>query len=259
MSYLISGYEFYKISDWNFCNRYPFNFDYSKIKEKDKVFLNLDFYENFKKELLRHKPTKKFFLISHNSDLTFTKYHLEGIKDYILKIYPINCNFSDDKISKIPIGFVDDKYKPHTSLKNISELSVEKNILLYMNFKINTNIKERQACYDYFKNNDFITIESNLHYEEFYKQIKKSKYVLSPDGTGFDCHRIYESLLLDAIPVIKKNSLSDLYENLPVVIVENWNKITKEYLEQNYSFYLEKLKEWKKENPDWFKAKYWIR
>ena len=50
----------------------------------------------------------------------------------------------------------------------------------------------------------------------------RSKFVLCPEGTGIDTHRVYESLYCGATPVVLRNSLSHLYERLPVCIVDKW-------------------------------------
>ena len=47
---------------------------------------------------------------------------------------------------------------------------------------------------------------------------KKYKFILSPPGAGFDCHRTWEALYLGAIPIVKTSSLDPLYKDLPVVI-----------------------------------------
>ncbi len=39
---------------------------------------------------------------------------------------------------------------------------------------------------------------------------------------------------MGAIPIVKESSLDPMYEDLPVLIVKNWNEITEEFLEQKY-------------------------
>ncbi len=62
--------------------------------------------------------------------------------------------------------------------------------------------------------------------------LEKTRYafIASPHGNGLDCHRTWESLLLGNIPIVKRSSLDPLYEGLPVVIVDDWNEITRENL-----------------------------
>jgi len=63
--------------------------------------------------------------------------------------------------------------------------------------------------------------------------INQSKYtfVISPHGNGFDCHRTWEALCLGCIPIMKKSQISHLFEDLPVLIVENWEDISENLLE----------------------------
>lgn len=259
---LVSGNEFYKLCQWSFCPRYEkkFYFNLEKVVKNDFVFLNLDYYDKFI-EILNtnnHDVNTKFNLITHNSDLTFDQNKYDLIEKYVNKIYAINCSAIGDKIKKIPLGFVDDKYKPHSKLDEINNLNLEKTIFVYLNFSINTNKEERQKCYDILYSQKYVTSEFNIKPEEFYKKIKMSKYIICPDGTGYDCHRIYESILCDSIPIIKKNPLEDFYKKLPVVVIESWRDITEEYLNDNYEQYYNNILNWKKNNPKWTTAKYWL-
>ena len=257
---LVSGYEFYKLCKWSFCPRYDkkFYFNPNEVKENDYVFLNLDYFNKFLEIVNTNHLVNKFNIITHNSDLTFDQIKYNLIEKFVNKIYAINASAKGDKLIKIPLGFVDNKYKPHKKLLVISDNQDNKNILAYLNFSINTNVKERQQCYDVLKSNNFITCEFNLPPEDFYKKLKESKYVISPDGTGYDCHRIYESILFNSIPIIKRNPLADYYEKLPVILIDNWNEITEEYLINNYNDNYNKLIEWKNKNNDWYKAIWWI-
>jgi hypothetical protein len=57
---------------------------------------------------------------------------------------------------------------------------------------------------------------------------EKTRYafVVSPHGSGLDCHRTWESLALGNIVIVRRSSLDPLYEGLPVVIVDDWSEIT---------------------------------
>jgi hypothetical protein len=198
-------------------------------------------------------------LLTHNSDQKFTSQQLNHIKPYISHVYAINCGFQDPLVTPIPLGFVDSKYKPHNKFEEIANKKLEKTILCYMNFAINTNPVKRQECWNTFVNQDWVVQESNIPPEDFYTQVARSKYVLSPEGTGIDCHRIYESIYLGSIPVLKTSELDYFYQSLPVLIVENWSEITQEYLDTNYLNLKSKLDQWVKTNPTWTDAKFWVR
>lgn len=255
----ISGYDFYKLCKWSVCPRYPIKFEPNLIQLNDFVFLNLDCFEQFIQMLKTNSPAHKFVLLTHNSDQKFTKQYLATIRPYISHIYAINCGFQDSLLTPIPLGFVDSKYKPHYKFEEIGNKKLEKTIKCYMNFAINTNPIKRQECYNTFVDKDWVTKESNIPPEDFYTQVARSKYILSPEGTGIDCHRIYESIYLGAIPVLKTSELDYFYEKLPVLIVKSWNEITQEYLDDNYLNLKTKLDQWILTNPTWTEAKFWIK
>ena len=72
-----------------------------------------------------------------------------------------------------------------------------------------------------------------------------------------DCHRTWEALCLGCIVIVEKSNIDSLYDDLPVLIVNNFDEINKELLENtiinfknkifNYSklllsYYLDKIK-----------------
>ena len=69
-----------------------------------------------------------------------------------------------------------------------------------------------------------------------YTRNRQYSFWLSPRGSGLDCHRTWEALYLDIIPIVWNNSLNILYEELPVVVINN-------HLELNEQFLRTKLKE----------------
>jgi hypothetical protein len=64
--------------------------------------------------------------------------------------------------------------------------------------------------------------ETMSHRVNFYRTLKRTKFAICPQGTGIDTHRVYESLLCGATPVVLRNPLSNLYKDLPVCIVNQW-------------------------------------
>lgn len=255
---LVSGYEFYKLAKWSFCPRYQGPFDSKLIEENDIVFLNLDCFVQFISTLKQNKPNNKFILIVHSSNKPFIVEYLGYLFNYVNHIFSTNCLINHPKMTCLPIGFIDDKYKPHNKFEEILNKKYNKDILLYCNFSIETNRIKRIDCLNNFLNKNWTLKEKNLQSEDFYKKIARSKYVLSPEGTFIDCHRIYESIYLNSIPIIKKTQLDYFYIKLPILIVNDWSDVNKEFLETNYENYFNKLIEWKNNNQGWTTANYWI-
>lgn len=49
-------------------------------------------------------------------------------------------------------------------------------------------------------------------------------FVISPEGKGLDCHRTWEAIILGCIPVMKKSKISSLFENLPIIELNDWTE-----------------------------------
>lgn len=71
---------------------------------------------------------------------------------------------------------------------------------------------------------------SKLRRIELWREKARYAFVVSPHGNGLDCHRTWESLVLGNIVIVKRSSLDPLYEGLPVVIIDDWQQITRENL-----------------------------
>jgi hypothetical protein len=57
------------------------------------------------------------------------------------------------------------------------------------------------------------------------KQRLEHRFVLSPAGTGLDCHRTWEALCLGCIPIVRTSPLDGLWEGLDVWIVNSWSEV----------------------------------
>jgi hypothetical protein len=63
--------------------------------------------------------------------------------------------------------------------------------------------------------------------KKYWNRVMKSKFVMSPHGGGWDCHRTTEILLLGSIPIIPYwPGAASAYKDLPVVIIHALEEIT---------------------------------
>lgn len=76
--------------------------------------------------------------------------------------------------------------------------------------------------------------------ESLHRRNLRYPFWLSPRGNGIDCHRTWEALYLGRIPIIAHTSIDPLFEGLPVVFVDDWNQITRAFLEERYKTIMEK-------------------
>ena len=71
-------------------------------------------------------------------------------------------------------------------------------------------------------------------FKGYMADLARSKFVLSPRGAGMDCHRTWEALLVGSIPIVPSTKINDLYENLPILIIEDWSVINEDFLNEKW-------------------------
>lgn len=226
---------------------------------------------------------KHFVLVSGDSDLcvpieALTQNEANKLlrSPFLLKWFVQNTRLQyENKIIQLPIGLdyhtisenknhawkLDNenhlpKYQELT-LVNIKENSkpfFERIPKIYVNFSIgNDRFGDRTSSLNNIPDNlliyytDFIKRTNNWH------NITNYAFVLSPFGNGMDCHRTWEALCLGSIPIIKAPCFTKLFEDLPVLIVNNWNEVTEDLLNST----IEDFKN-KNFNYDKLKLSYWV-
>lgn len=219
---MISGKSFSERCRWVFDVRYPDReiFQYNLARNGDWVFVNGDYLQ----QLIRNFPSseKQFTFVIHNSDRSFGESELQMLLPNANHIYAINTTIRHPKLTTIPLGFVD---RQLPFLQTFQQPNVPRDIEVYGNFKTVTNVVKRKECIETFRNDPRVTWKEDLSVPDYYADLCRSKFVLCPEGTGIDTHRVYESLFCGATPVVLRNSLCHLYEKLPVCIVDNWSDV----------------------------------
>jgi len=258
---VMSGVGLYQAAKQSYCSRYEngIHFVPTALQEDDLVFLNLDMFDDFMRILeSAPQPVAKFILMTQNADTSFSKLHLERLQPYVRKIYAINDTTDDDSLVRtIPIGWNDQT----AQILSQFPTSCPKEHLLYMNFLITTNPPKRQLCYDTFVGKPYVLEENGVSKEQFHDSLCRSCYVLSPEGTGIDCHRVYESLYVGTIPILKRTEsekMNRFYETLPVLLCDEWSEISESYLRERYDALYGAMLQWKQANPNWWRVDFWI-
>lgn len=217
---MISGKCFSEVCKWVHDPRYPHRqpFQYRAAATGDWVFVNGDYLSTLAQQF-PYIAVKQFVFIVHNTDRSFGHAELQSLLPHALHVYAINTTVTHPKLTPIPIGFVDRQLPLLPGFKGGSS---ERTIDVYMNFLDGTNIAKRSECRRALANDPRVTRAEGLSVAEYFIDLGRSKFVLCPEGTGIDTHRVYESLFCGATPVVLHSSLDSLYERLPVCIVNNW-------------------------------------
>jgi hypothetical protein len=193
---------------------------------------------------------KQHNMPKQNLDLIISGHSDYGIDDNIVEYFKPKVwyaiNKLSPKINSIPLGITNDCddsdiHKIYGNLQVMSnvmkEPKVDKN-LVYMNFNINTYPVERQFVYDLFKSQPWVTIGNIVNTIEgrtqFLKDVRNHTFVLCPRGNGVDTHRLWETLYMGSIPIIKKHVAYEDFYDLPICLVDEWTDVTPEFLEKEY-------------------------
>lgn len=97
----------------------------------------------------------------------------------------------------------------------------------------NTN-KNRQPIINKLIKNGFK--QSNKKSWDLYiNDLYRSKFVLCLEGNGLDTHRVWETYLVNSIPVVLSNSyIPTHFYNMKMLVVNNFDELTPAFLEQKY-------------------------
>jgi len=211
------------------------------------------------REVLQYPPLKnQKCIISGHSDYDISDVDVSNYSPMIW--WTINKNTENPLVRGIPLGITNDcdDSPIHRIYGNtdcmIQVMNEPKNDinLVYMNFNISTYPEERQPLYNKFKDVSWVTrgkIDNSLEGRtSFLREIRNHTFVLCPRGNGIDTHRVWETLYMGSIPIVKKHIAHSGWLDLPICWIDDWNQVSFEFLQsekqriQSETWNLEKLK-----------------
>lgn len=221
-------------------------------RANDAIYVCTDALENFSRNFLPEIEAP-FVLVSGDSDRAISDSFLSEpalqrlLEDpRLLHWYAQNLAAQHEKLHPLPIGL--DYHtmweRPGTwgitavspiaqenSLLNILAASPEfsqRYLSAYCNWHFAIHRGDRQECFDRCEKTSCFFEANAIPRNSSWMRQAECMFVASPEGAGMDCHRTWEALLLGCIPVVKRNPLADLFSGLPVLILEDWQELTRE-------------------------------
>jgi len=215
----------------------------------------------WRNKLINPPPKNSNLIISGHSDYGITDKEFEFFNPSVW--YTINKQ--TDKVFALPLGIANNTNESQMHLvcgntdcmiQVMNEPKQYKN-LVYMNFNISNYPQERQQVFDLFQDKEWVTkgiIENTMEGRSiFLREIRNHTFVLCPRGNGVDTHRLWETLYMGSIPIVKKDIALKDFEDLPICFIDSWSEITPEFLEKERETILSKS--WNKQK---LKVSYWI-
>jgi hypothetical protein len=122
---------------------------------------------------------------------------------------------------------------------------------IYINFQFNLDgngNSERLLAYNTIPRDLMSIQETPINRYDTWGAYTQHVFVASPRGNGLDTIRTWEALMLGCIVIVRRIPgegegicvLEELYRDLPVVIIDNWFSITRDFLDQILSEYAQR-------------------
>lgn len=211
------------------------------LKKDDVIFCKTDFIEYLFNNL--KFSTHKYILVTNYSDYPINIDRFHKKPDCIKKWFAINVELQHPDLIPVPLGLYSSeghtkdvffRFDINWFINNRNRLFAnEKDIKkVYCNWSA-TNASRAEIIEKLEKNNIRYNWEYGLPTENYYENMSKYKFVISPPGNGIDCFRTWEALYFNCIPIVIDHYIYKNWDELPIIRVKDYSEVTYDLL---YSF-----------------------
>ena len=241
------------------------------INESPKIdYIKSDFFHigqfNWRGRQHPFKPLGNDILITGHADYPINKDIHEIVRKFYKKWFAINIEVESSDLISIPLGLTNNTNETHLHpiygnpqhILHVRSLPLSKENLCYMNFGVNTYPQERTSVYNMFKDSSWVlnrpAVITNEGRIQYLTDIAKSKFVLCPRGNGIDTHRLWETLYVRSIPIVKRHITHKGMEDLPILFIDDWSEVTPEFLEKKYTEMTSRVWNFNKLKFSWWRS-----
>jgi hypothetical protein len=235
--------------------------DLSRLFEADcadptSVYLSTDALRSFA-EAISGRITRPFTLVTGNSTQAVgTAQNLEAALSILrhpqlTRWFAQNLAMEQSRLEPLPVGldyhtawnnpghfgnkFVMPMHQ-EAELWNISRQAAplaERELKVYCDWHFTLDRGDRETVLRSIDRNVAHFLEMWSPREVTWRAQSKFAFVASPLGTGWDCHRTWEALVLGCIPIVSRSPMARLFEELPVIVVSDWRQVNREFLAES--------------------------
>jgi hypothetical protein len=200
-----------------------------------------------------------FTLVSGDSDMSVSprtigerEFHKILDNENLIAWYAQNLAATHDKLRHLPIGL--DYHtmwekKSTWGLTRISPFAQETTLVVtlvaspptaqrflepYCNWQFDLGRGERESCFNTIDRSICFFEKSLIPRGSCWARQSQFMFVVSPGGVGNDCHRTWEALILGCIPIVKRDEVTPLFVDLPVIVVEDWRELSRSFLVDSF-------------------------
>lgn len=146
--------------------------------------------------------------------------------DKIIHIFCQNIVILHPKASFIPIGLANRQWAhgDPNFIRQVHQLPIKKTETIFSSFNCSTNPSVREPCLASVHANGIQNITSYTP-NEYIQQLAKHKFSFCPEGNGHDCHRFWESVWVNTIPVVTRSPMTEQFQaaGIPCVLIDSWD------------------------------------
>ena len=171
-------------------------------------------------------------LVIHNGDRTPTASALKLLSSTFDHIYAVNVVDSVGGVTAIPIGLENAHLRKNGVVKRFEKARKAaatnprarlRNI--GASFNTRTNSKVRDPALQSLLDAGIEFEQPSKRPSSYIKWVQSTKFIISPPGNGYDCHRTWEAIYLGAVPVVLEGSLHpNLVRAAPVLAVHSYGQ-----------------------------------
>jgi hypothetical protein len=225
----LSGDTYRSVADFVFDETR--DFDPLDLSEGSVVFVSSSRLMEFANSML---PTIKtpFVLVTHQSDQNIGESH-RVVADHpmVLHWFAQNCLLEHGKVTPIPIG-LEDRWRHNNGavrdFRHFTKNNRPRIPGIAFAFTLGTNMEKRIPCYKALKSSRVAYELPQLLNSSIYRQVvRKYKFIASPSGNGIDCHRTWEAIYMNCIPIVEDSYMTRFFRNegLPLVLIDDWDEV----------------------------------
>jgi hypothetical protein len=209
-------------------------------KEDDRAYIEFLLSKGTLLELLAQYPFMKFIVFTNLEDTPIDDFIFDKIPDNVLRISAVNAIANGEKVIPAPYGIQrkmgesDKRDEVILRVQNVWPDNPEN--LLFVTYMQDSH-PERTGIMDLFLEKEWAEVHTERkYYHDYMLSIGNSKFVICPKGNAIDCHRNWEVVYMNRVPVIKRHPYhKTLFESIdyPVLFVDDFSEVTEDLLTQN--------------------------
>ena len=213
---------------------------YLQMESSDIVYIKTDLLHQRKQSMTwrgkDHVVRPANIWITGHSDFPITQSMFDHYSNSCKKWFSVNKDYQHPCLYSLPLGITNctNESSIHPIYGNtdimMEVMSIPRTIknLVYMNFNTSTYLQERVTWFEMFKNKSWVSIGEVINTLEgrrtFLQDIRNHTFVFCPRGNGIDTHRLWETLYMGSIPIVKRHTALEEFSDLPILFIDDLNE-----------------------------------